>query len=65
MKKFFGRVGLLVVFMSIYFVSYASFTSFFKTSQPNQDHSVEQLATWYDSQYPAATPWETCVQETE
>lgn len=63
MKRFFGRLGLLMALMSIYFISYTGSMFFFKTSQLEQEGTVEDLATWYDSQYPDATPWETCIQE--
>jgi hypothetical protein len=69
MDKLFNVLATATILVAFYFVGYSItmiiYTEFFQEPAPTQTITIEELVRAYETEFPAATPWETCEQETE
>ena len=69
MDKLFNVLAIATILVAFYFVGYSItmiiYTEFFQEPAPTQTITIEELVRAYETEFPGATPWETCEQETE
>lgn len=69
MDKLFNVLAVATILVASYYAGYSItgiiYTEFFQEPDSTQTITIEELAMAYKTQFPAATPWETCEQEAE